>query len=62
MEKHHVGILNTRGDSRGCPPPMGTLFVLDPKSWHEEGIDGNKRINKGMSKGDVSCLMLTVSG
>ena len=56
-----MGILNTRGDSRECPP-MGTLFVLDPKSWREEGIDGNKRINKGMSKGDVSCLMLTVSG
>ena len=61
VERHHVGILNTRGDSRGCPPWVH-VFVLDPKSWHEEGIGGNKRINKGMSRGDVSCLILTVSG
>ena len=26
---------------------MGTLFVMDPWSWCEAGIGGNKRINKG---------------
>ena len=56
-----MGILNTRGDSRGCPPWVH-FFVLDPRSWREKGIGGNKRINKGMSRGDITCLVLTVSG
>ena len=56
-----MGILNTRGDSRGYPPGVH-FFGLDPKAWREEGIGGNQRINKGMSRGDVSCLMLIVSG
>ena len=30
VERHHVGILNTREDSRGCPP-MGTRFCSGPK-------------------------------
>ena len=52
----------TREKTLGGAPPWVHVFVLDPKSWHEEGIGGNKRINKGMSRGDFSCLILTVSG
>ena len=52
-----MGILNTRGNSRGCPPWVH-LFVLDPRSWREARIGGNKRINKVMLRGDFSCLGL----
>ena len=50
-------MLNTRGDSRGCPPWVH-LFGLDPKAWREAGIGGHQRMNKGTHRREVSRLVL----
>ena len=56
MERHHVGRLNTRGDSRGYPPWVH-FFGLGPRSWREWVIGGGIRIKETARSGEVTFML-----
>ena len=56
MERHHVRRLNTRGDSRGCPPWVH-FFGLDPQVLARGGDWSKERMNKGEQSGETTFML-----
>ena len=55
MERHHVGILNTRGDSRGYPPWVH-FFLLWKKVLARVGDWSKEQMNKVEQSGETTFM------
>ncbi len=56
MERHHVGMLNTRGDSRGYPPWVH-FFGLDPQVLARVGDWSKEQMNKVEQSGETTFML-----
>ena len=56
MERHHVGRLNTRGDSRGYPPWVH-FFVLWKKVLARVGDWSKEQMNKVEQSGEATFML-----
>ena len=56
MERHHVRRLNTRGDSRGCPPWVH-FFVLWKKVLARVGDWSKEQMNKVEQSGEATFML-----
>ena len=56
MERHHVGRLNTTGDSRGYPPWVH-FFGLDPQVLARVGDWSKEQMNKVEQSGEATFML-----
>ena len=56
MERHHVGRLNTRGDSRGYPPWVH-FFGLEPQVLARVGDWSKEQMNKVEQSGETTFML-----
>ena len=56
MERHHVGRLNTRGDSRGYPP-WEHVFCIGPQVLARVGDWSKEQMNKVEQSGETTFML-----